>query len=144
MVDGEQQPERRGIWALDWEMRKATWDVWETAFKKEATARLTKAVDTHNTYARRLSALRLEGKLSRMHGARVVGCTTTGAAIHHALLNEAGCGVVMVEEAAEVVEAHVLTALQPFTKHLIMIGETGRIEQKRGWCCRVQNIDRVN
>lgn len=52
----------------------------------------------------------------------MVGCTTTGAAIYHALLSEAGCGVVLVEEAAEVLEAHVLTALAPSTKHLIMIG----------------------
>lgn len=30
--------------------------------------------------------------------------------------------VVMVEEAAEILEAHVLTSLSPETKHLIMIG----------------------
>jgi hypothetical protein len=29
----------------------------------------------------------------------------------------------MVEEAAEILEAHVLTSLSPRTKHLIMIGE---------------------
>ena len=74
--------------------------------------------------AEELSQLQVQANLSRVRGVRVVGCTTTGAAMHHALLTEAGCGVVVVEEAAEVLEAHVLTALGPSTKHLIMIGET--------------------
>ena len=39
------------------------------------------------------------------------------------VLAETRCGVVLVEEAAEVLEAHVLTALDESTKHLIMIGE---------------------
>lgn len=56
-----------------------------------------------------------------------MGCTTTGAAIYHALVSEAECGVMLVEEAAEVLEAHVLTALTPSTKHFIMIGKRGSV-----------------
>eukprot|EP00953_Heterococcus_sp_UTEX-ZZ885_P030285 16009-Heterococcus_DN1.PRE.1 len=42
--------------------------------------------------------------------ARVIGCTTTGAAKYHALLEHAGCSVVIVEEAAEVLEAHIIAS----------------------------------
>ncbi len=58
-----------------------------------------------------------------LRGARVIGCTTTGAALFRELLREAGVapGVVMVEEAGELLEAHVLTSLSEHTKHLIMV-----------------------
>ncbi|CAN0528412.1 unnamed protein product, partial [Laminaria digitata] len=114
-----------GIWALSREQRKATWDAWEVSLKKELAADVARKVEHHNMHADELSQLQLQRNISRMDGARVVGCTTTGAAMHHALLSAAGCGVVMVEEAAEVLEAHVLTALGSSTKHLIMIGEVG-------------------
>lgn len=123
----EQTPCRtKSIWSLDKHARKAMWSSWEASYKKEATEEVVNKVALYDNYARELSDLQLQRDLHRMKGARVVGCTTTGAAIHHALLAEAGCGVVLVEEAAEVLEAHVLTALDPSTKHLIMIGEASR------------------
>ena len=129
---GVQQPALSGIWAFSREERRATWDAWEVSFKKEVAAYVARKVENHDMKAEELSQLQLHRNLSRMQGARVVGCTTTGAAMHHALLSEAGCGVVMVEEAAEVLEAHVLTALGPSTKHLIMIGEAGQRREKQG------------
>jgi hypothetical protein len=56
--------------------------------------------------------------------ARVIGCTTTGAALYKELLRDVQVdpGVVLVEEAGELLEAHVLTSLSRRTKHLIMVG----------------------
>lgn len=113
------------IWGLDKHARGAMWSGWEATYK-EAAEVFAKKVALHDNYARELSELQLQRDLHRVRDARVVGCTTTGAAIHHALLTEAGCGVVLVEEAAEVLEAHVLTALDTSTKHLIMIGEASQ------------------
>lgn len=112
-----------GIWSLDRNARKATWAGWEAAITAEGAKRVAKKVTSHDMYARQLSNLQLQKDRQRLRGARVIGCTTTGAAIHGAILAEAGCGVVLVEEAAEVLEAHVLAALDDSTKHLIMIGE---------------------
>ena len=44
--------------------------------------------------------------------ARVIGCTTTGAAKNKDLLEDLDIGVLICEEAAEVLEAHTLTSLQ--------------------------------
>ena len=55
--------------------------------------------------------------------ARVIGATTTGAAKYGALLRELAPQVLIIEEAAEVLEAHVIAALSPLTQHLILIGD---------------------
>lgn len=49
--------------------------------------------------------------------------TTTGAAKFNFLLAAAQPEIVIVEEAAEVLESHLLASLMPSTKQLILIGE---------------------
>ena len=53
----------------------------------------------------------------------VVGMTTTCAARSRRILRSIKPKIVIVEEAAEVLEAHVLTALSKDTQHLILIGD---------------------
>ena len=55
--------------------------------------------------------------------AKIVGMTTTGAAIHQQLLNKLEAPVVLVEEAAEVLESNLLAALTPHVKHLVLFGD---------------------
>ena len=54
---------------------------------------------------------------------KIIGVTTTGAAKFNTLLRKVEYEVVVVEEAAEVLEAHLITTLCPSTKQLILIGE---------------------
>jgi superfamily I DNA and/or RNA helicase len=49
--------------------------------------------------------------------------TTTCAARNHDLLVALGAKVVIVEEAGEILESHILTALTPSIEHLILIGD---------------------
>lgn len=53
----------------------------------------------------------------------IIGMTTTGAALNRELLAIVKPGIVIVEEAAEVTESHVVTALTENCSHLIMIGD---------------------
>ncbi|XP_059484951.1 NFX1-type zinc finger-containing protein 1-like [Neocloeon triangulifer] len=53
----------------------------------------------------------------------VVGMTTSGAARLHGLLRKLGTEIVIVEEAAEVMEPHVIACLTSSCKHLILIGD---------------------
>lgn len=46
----------------------------------------------------------------------------------------AASGVVTVEEAGELLEAHVLTSLSPHTKHLVMIGDQCQLRPKVSIC----------
>lgn len=55
--------------------------------------------------------------------------TTTGAAKYRSVLQEVMPPVVIVEEAAEVLEAHTITTLSQACKHLILIGDHQQVQR---------------
>jgi AAA domain len=68
--------------------------------------------------------------LDVLRRARVIGATTSGAASYKNILSSIGAGVIIVEEAGEVLESHVLTSLSDETKHLILIGDHKQLRPK--------------
>lgn len=67
--------------------------------------------------------LEIEKKLKAALRAKVVGATTTGAAINVQLIQRLKPPVVIVEEAAEILEPGLIAALSSATEHLILIGD---------------------
>ena len=65
-----------------------------------------------------------------LHQADVIGLTTTGAARHNPILSKIEAKVVIIEEAAEVLEAHVVSTLTQRTEHLILIGDHQQLRPK--------------
>ncbi|RZC41795.1 NFX1-type zinc finger-containing protein 1-like, partial [Asbolus verrucosus] len=61
--------------------------------------------------------------LEIMQEALVVGMTTTNAARMRTTLERLRCPIVIVEEAAEILEAHVVASLNQHTQHLILLGD---------------------
>ena len=61
---------------------------------------------------------------------RVVACTTTAAAKYAQELQAASRDVLLVEEAGEILESHVLTALGPKTQQLVLIGDHKQLRPK--------------
>jgi len=120
------------VWALSCEERLALAEEW----RLEMTARLRRdlAACLQRCIAadEERQACRQETQLQVLRQARVVGATTTGAAMHKAMIDAAGAGVVLVEEAGEILEAHVLAALTAKTKHLILIGDHKQLRPKVG------------
>ena len=55
--------------------------------------------------------------------AKIVAMTTTGAAINQRLLSELAAPLVIVEEAAEILESNLLAVLTPHVKHAVLIGD---------------------
>ena len=62
--------------------------------------------------------------------ADIVGLTTTGAAKYNSILSEIKAKVVVIEEAAEVLEAHIVSSLTQSTQHLILIGDHQQLRPK--------------
>jgi hypothetical protein len=54
---------------------------------------------------------------------RIIGCTTTAAAKYRKHINAAAPDVLLVEEAGEILESHILTAMSRTTKKVILIGD---------------------
>ena len=56
-------------------------------------------------------------------GCKVVAMTITGASLHRKMIESLKPSVVIVEEAAEVLEPQLIAVLGPWVKHLVMIGD---------------------
>ncbi len=62
-------------------------------------------------------------KLEAIEGKKVIGMTITGASLYYDLIQKIKPKIVLVEEAAEVLEPSLLAALNPDVEHLILIGD---------------------
>ena len=118
------------IWQLSGVARQASLDIWRTEILKEQVADLCSIAEKYNN---------LEGQLGRMfkqrdaqiiRSRRIVACTTTAAAKYSQELQAASRDIVLVEEAGEILESHVITALGPQTQQLILIGDHKQLRPK--------------
>ncbi|KAJ9454955.1 Helicase required for RNAi-mediated heterochromatin assembly 1 [Diplonema papillatum] len=64
-----------------------------------------------------------ESRLEVLRKADIIGCTTTGAAMSQALLRAVKPSVLMVEEAAEILESQVLSCFVDSVAQVILIGD---------------------
>ena len=72
---------------------------------------------------RRRDELEMTDKVEFLSQKKIIGVTITGASINHDLLHHIGPSVVIVEEAAEILEPSLLAALTQSIEHLILIGD---------------------
>lgn len=90
-----------------------------------------KALQAEQVYqdaAERLAEIRRREDLCVLQHAKVIGMTTTGAAKYRQVLQELKPRLVIVEEAAEVLEAHTITTLSRDCHHLILIGDHQQVQ----------------
>ena len=66
--------------------------------------------------------------------------TTTGAALNQKVLRGLGSRVVLAEEAGEVLEAHILSALVDSHQQLILIGDHLQLRPRTQVCAEL-NLD---
>ena len=80
-------------------------------------------LEQFNTLKNRKQDLETQRKVSVLASKKIIGMTITGASIHHDIIHHIGPSVVIVEEAAEILEPSLLAALTPDIQHLILIGD---------------------
>uniref|UniRef100_A0A2A4IRV4 DNA2/NAM7 helicase-like C-terminal domain-containing protein n=1 Tax=Heliothis virescens TaxID=7102 RepID=A0A2A4IRV4_HELVI len=102
------------------------WQLYYSAvnvLKNELLAKMNGLLDQHNTANQELNevATLIDGEV--MKTVRVVGVTTSTAARRHDLMKKLHSPIVIVEEAAEVLEAHIVASLTHQCQHLILIGD---------------------
>ena len=84
---------------------------------------LNEQLDQLKSLKNRREELELTDKVKFLSEKKIIGVTITGASINHDLLHHIGPSVVIVEEAAEILEPSLLAALTPSIEHLILIGD---------------------
>lgn len=93
------------------------------AFLQDIRVELEKCYLTARRTFLKLQESKNLAKLRTLRSARVVGCTTSGAASRQGILQALGARIIIGEEAAEACEGHILSTLSPKTEHLILIGD---------------------
>ncbi|XP_078457991.1 NFX1-type zinc finger-containing protein 1 [Lampetra planeri] len=119
----EEEANVHDIWALTLPQRWQLYRRWVQKYQAEIRWQIQTHESEYQTGAERLADVREEEELAILRQARVIGMTTTGAAKYRHTLQKIRPRIVIVEEAAEVLEAHIVTTLSPGCQHLILIGD---------------------
>jgi hypothetical protein len=97
--------------------------VWRKLYFQEKEIQIKALNEEYAEKLKEFERIRLEEDLYILREANIVGLTTTGAAKFRSIIEQIDPLIVVVEEAAEVLESHVVTSLTKSTKHLILIGD---------------------
>jgi hypothetical protein len=118
------------IWTLSKEERRALKTKWEEEYIRPVYDALEDAMWNHDEAAQAIRELRDENKAEVVKQKLVIGCTTTCAAKSRELIAMIEPSVILIEEAAEILEANVLASLSQSVKHVVMIGDHKQLRPK--------------
>ena len=121
--DTPESEEIKEIWDMDYNTRGQHFQKWVDALVQESIEALATAASEYNACLERLMRAQNTSLLSQLLGKRILGCTTTAAAKYGDEIRTFNPDVLLVEEAGEILESHILTALGPETSQLILIGD---------------------
>ncbi|GLJ15080.1 hypothetical protein SUGI_0246490 [Cryptomeria japonica] len=96
--------------------------IMQTSYQK-AVKRVEEAKKAYDEICQDIEEISKRRQLQVLKKAKIVGMTTTGAALNQELLKALNPAIVFVEEAAEVLEPQLLAVLGPSVQHLILIGD---------------------
>ncbi|XP_069507285.1 NFX1-type zinc finger-containing protein 1 [Ambystoma mexicanum] len=111
------------LWSLDLKSRWRLYRLWLQMYQADIRRRILLHEENYQKATERMAELRRQEDLCILREAKVIGMTTTGAAKYRNILQEVAPRIVIVEEAAEVLEAHTITTLSKACNHLILIGD---------------------
>ncbi len=87
-------------------------------------------IQEYNNCLSRLDGMFNEKNAHIIKSKRIVGCTTTAAAMYVKELQAASPEALLVEEAGEILESHIITAPGSRTKQLILVGDHKQLRPK--------------
>ncbi|OJI80060.1 hypothetical protein ASPTUDRAFT_178230 [Aspergillus tubingensis CBS 134.48] len=103
--------------------RQMIYEHWLTENRRQKHDKAKNLVHEQKRSKEKLNDVRHEVDLRCLRQAQVIGVTTSGLARNLKMLRRLQSKVVLCEEAGEVLEAHLLTALLPSVEHAILIGD---------------------
>jgi hypothetical protein len=113
----------RNVHGLSTLERRRLVELWVQEIHENKTDELFEFVkDSHNIHEQ-LEDIHDEVDRRVLQTADVIGVTTTGLAKRISVLQRVHCKVIICEEAGEVMEPHMISALLPSVEHFIQIGD---------------------
>ena len=108
---------------MSWKERQNLHNHWVTEIRQETNAEIIKLTERQQTIKSQLDNVHAERSIRCLRDAHVIGVTTTSLAKNLGMFRRLRSKIVLCEEAGEVLESHLLTALLPSIEHLILIGD---------------------
>ncbi|GAW26609.1 putative zinc finger domain-containing protein [Rosellinia necatrix] len=109
--------------SLSRQERQALCHVWASELMEDHVEQFLSLEADHRQAKHDFEAVRREVELRVLSQCKIVGVTTTGLASNLDLLRKVNSKILLCEEAGEVLESHILTALLPSLEHVILIGD---------------------
>ncbi|XP_054285406.1 NFX1-type zinc finger-containing protein 1-like [Macrosteles quadrilineatus] len=132
-----------GMWALSNRQRWLLYHSWLHRLAEDMRGQLMRLERSIRSAEEMIDEARSGADLDILKKAKVVGVTTSGAASNRATLNKLGAEIVIIEEAAEVLESHIVTSLSSSCQHLILIGDHKQLKPNPAvyQLCKKYNFD---
>ncbi|OAL25146.1 hypothetical protein AYO22_05023 [Fonsecaea multimorphosa] len=118
------------VWNLKAAERFQIYEQWKREMMETVSELVCGAGEAYNKALAQVRAIYMEKDLEVMRQKRIIACTTTAAAKYVKHVQSVSPGVVLVEEAGEILESHILTAIGPDTKQLILVGDHKQLRPK--------------
>ncbi|GKU08737.1 unnamed protein product, partial [Fusarium langsethiae] len=120
----------RTIWSLSRESRTQLHDQWSQKVREEQIVNFVDLNKRMSDIKTRVKSILDERGRRVLKDKRIIGCTTTAAAMYQSIIETASPDVILVEEAGEILEAHIITAMSASVKQLILIGDHKQLRPK--------------
>lgn len=111
------------VWQMPRMERLAVIEKWKATLIRERVEAFVTTAKKYNDEVESLARKRSVDTIHVLQNKRIIACTTTGAAKYTNEIQAACPDVLLVEEAGEILESHVLTSLGAHIKKLILIGD---------------------
>lgn len=118
------------IWQMHISARQSLMSRWRIDILKEAASELYTIARMYNEAQVQLDRIFKQRDADIIKSRRVIACTTTAAAKYTEELQASSRDVLVVEEAGEILESHIMTALGPKTQQLVLIGDHKQLRPK--------------
>jgi hypothetical protein len=130
IFQNELSEQSQNVWKMDDNARQARIRTWTQTVLEERVVNVQNHIQDFNRCQNRLDKVWREKDRAILQEKRIIGCTTSFAAKFAQQLRSLGPAVLLLEEAGEILEAHVLTAMSPQTKHVVLIGDHKQLRPK--------------
>ncbi|KAK0390083.1 hypothetical protein NLU13_3656 [Sarocladium strictum] len=122
--------ERKSVWDLSLDARIQLWTKWDNALRENQIEAVKNLASRIEGMQKEIDTAFNQSKYAFAATRRIIGCTTTSAAKNTDLIKAFRPTCILVEEAGEILEPHVLAALCPSTQQLVLIGDHKQLRPK--------------
>ncbi|KAF2397968.1 P-loop containing nucleoside triphosphate hydrolase protein [Trichodelitschia bisporula] len=113
----------QNVWTVTEKYRGRVYNIWVAQAKELLRREFARLAVKYNQLVIALKASKDEHSLAVLKKQKIVGMTTTGLAKYRALVSTLNPKVVLIEEAAETIEAPIAAGCVPSVQHLILVGD---------------------